>query len=109
LLARSDRLVGVHVNDNYGGGDDDIMVGSVHFWAMMEFLFTLDQIGYDSWLTLDLVPTKESPVDACAQSIVSMMNYQRLLNRIDLEELKKAQQELDSIASQRIIQDMLAY
>jgi hypothetical protein len=48
-------------------------------------------------------------VDACAQSIVSMMNYQRLLNRIDLEELKKAQQELDSIASQRIIQDMLAY
>ena len=109
LLARSDRLVGVHVNDNYGGGDDDIMVGSVHFWAMMEFLFTLDQIGYDSWLTLDLVPTKESPVDACAQSIVSMKNYQRLLNRIDLEELKKAQQELDSIASQRIIQDMLAY
>jgi hypothetical protein len=37
-----------------------------------------------------------------------MKNYQRLLERIDLGELKKAQQELDSIASQRIIQDMLA-
>ncbi len=108
LLARSGRLVGVHVNDNYGTGDDDIMVGSVHFWAMMEFLFTLDQIGYEGWLTLDLVPTRESPVEACAQSIVSMKNYQRLLDKIDLDDLRLAQENLNAVETQRIIQDMLA-
>jgi xylose isomerase len=108
LLARSGRLVGVHVNDNYGGGDDDIMVGSVHFWAMMEFLFSLDRVGYEGWLTLDLVPTRESPVDACIQSIVTLRNYQRLLDKLDLNKLLLAQQELDSVESQRIIQDLLA-
>jgi xylose isomerase len=108
LLARSGRLVGVHVNDTYGGGDDDIMVGSVHFWAMMEFLFTLDRIGYKDWITLEMVPTRESPVDACIQSIVTLRNYQRLLDKLDLKELLQAQQELDSVESQRIIQDLLA-
>ena len=108
LLTRAGRLVGVHLNDNYSGGDDDIMVGSVHFWALMEFLFTLDQIGYDGWLTLDLVPTRESPVDACAQSIVSLKNFQRLLEKIDLDQLRQAQEDLNAVETQRIIQDMLA-
>jgi hypothetical protein len=84
------------------------MAGSVHFWAMMEFLFTLDQIGYDGWLTLDLVLTRESPVDACAQSIISLKNYQRLLEKIDLDDLRRAQEDLNAVETQRIIQDMLA-
>lgn len=108
LLARSKRLVGVHVNDNYGSGDDDIMVGSVHFWAMMEFLFTLEQIGYDSWLTLDLVPTREDPVDACKHSIVNLKYYQKLLSRLDYAALLDAQKELDAIESQRLVQQMLS-
>lgn len=108
LLARSGRLVGVHVNDNYGSGDDDIMVGAVHFWAMLEFLYTLEQVGYDDWLTLDLVPTRESPVHACAQSIVTLKNYQRTLAKLDIEALSQAQKELDAIETQRIIQEMVA-
>lgn len=108
LLSRIDRLVGVHVNDNYGGGDDDIMVGSVHIWAMLEFLFTLDQVNYDGWLTLDLVPTRESPVDACAQSIVNLKNYRGMLAKLNLEALIQAQQALDSMETQKIVQEMIS-
>ncbi len=108
LLSRYKRLMGVHVNDNYGLGDDDIMVGSVHFWAMVEFLLTLDEVGYDGWLTLDLVPTREDVVDACTQSINALNLYQKLIARLDRAALCKAQEDMDAVAAQRLIHAMLA-
>ena len=107
LLARHNRLVGVHVNDNYGLGDDDIVVGSVHFWAMVEFLLTLDEVGYDGWLTLDLVPKRESVVAACTQSIRALEVYKGLLARLDRAALRKAQQEMDALETQRLIHEMI--
>jgi xylose isomerase len=107
LLSRAKRLVGVHVNDNYGSGDDDVVVGSVNFWAMLEFLFTLDRIGYDDWLTLDIVPTRENIVDACTQSLVTLTNFQCLLENLNIDDLKAAQMEMDAIQTQRIIQSLL--
>ena len=108
LLARSGRLVGVHVNDNYGSGDDDITIGSVHFWAMLEFLYTLEQIDYQGWLTLDLVPTRESPVDASTISIANLKIYHKLLSRLDREALLQAQLEQNAIDAQQLIHRMLA-
>jgi xylose isomerase len=107
LLSRLNRLVGVHVNDNYGLGDDDIMVGSVHLWAMVEFLLTLDEVGYDGWLTLDLVPTREDVVAACTQSINALNIYQGLIARLDRTALRKAQAEMDAVETQRLIHKML--
>jgi sugar phosphate isomerase/epimerase len=108
LLARLKRLVGVHVNDNYGLGDDDIVVGSVHFWEMVEFLLTLDEVGYDGWLTLDLVPKREDVVIACTQSVNALKIYQKLIRKLDRGTLRKAQQEMDAIETQRLIHKMLA-
>jgi xylose isomerase len=107
LLSRLNRLVGVHVNDNYGIGDDDIMVGSVHFWAMVEFLLTLDEVGYDEWLTLDLVPTRENVVDACTQSINALNVYHSLIAKLDRAALHDAQQEMDAVETQRLIHSIL--
>jgi xylose isomerase len=107
LLSRLNRLVGVHVNDNYGGGDDDIVVGSVHLWEMVEFLLTLDEVGYTGWLTLDLVPTREDVVDACAQSICALDIYQQLIANLDREALRQARQEMNALQAQRVIHDLL--
>ncbi len=107
LLSRLDRLVGVHVNDNYGAGDDDIMVGSVHFWDMVEFLLTLDEVGYDGWLTLDLVPTREEVVAACAQSISALNLYNTLITKLDRAALEAAQTEMDAVEAQRLIHNIL--
>jgi xylose isomerase len=107
FLSQAKRLVGIHVNDNYGAGDDDVVVGSVHFWAMLEFLFTLDRVGYDDWISLDIVPTRENIVAACTQSLITLNNFQNLLSRINFDELKAAQTEMDAIQAQRIIQSLL--
>jgi xylose isomerase len=108
LLSRSHRLVGVHINDNYGLEDDDIMVGSVHFWTTVEFLLALEQYGYHSWISLDIVPRRESPVKASTQSIATLKNMQRVIARLDLVALAKAQAELDAVESQRLIQNLIA-
>jgi len=108
LLSRSHRLVGVHINDNYGLEDDDIMVGSVHFWTTVEFLLALEQYGYQSWISLDIVPRRESPVKASTQSIATLKNMQRVIARLDLVALAKAQAELDAVESQRLIQNLIA-
>jgi xylose isomerase len=107
MLSRFKRLIGVHVNDNYGQGDDDIMVGSVHPWEMVEFLLTLDEVGYDGWLTLDLVPTREDVVAACAQSIRALDVYKELVRRIDRAALRQVQQEMDAVEAQRLIHETL--
>jgi xylose isomerase len=107
FLSQAKRLVGIHVNDNYGAGDDDVVVGSVHFWAMLEFLYTLNRVGYQDWLTLDIVPTRENIVDACTQSLVTLDNFQCLLQKLNEEEIQAAQAEMDAIASQRIFQNLL--
>ena len=107
MLTRLNRLVGVHVNDNYGAGDDDIVVGSVHLWEMVEFLLTLDESGYTGWLTLDLVPTREDVVDACAHSIRVLETYQHLISGLDREALRQAQREMNALEAQRVIHDLL--
>jgi L-rhamnose isomerase len=107
LLARAGRLVGVHINDNYGLEDDDMMVGSIHFWTTVEFLLALDKYGYDGWISLDIVPRRESAVSACRQSIISLQNMIKVMARIDLEALANAQASMDAVESQRIIQSLI--
>lgn len=107
LLARHQRLFGIHVNDCYAQWDDDMMVGSVHIWAMLEFLLALQRVGYDDWISLDLVPQRESPVEASAQSIVTLKNFQRLLTKLDLAALRQAQLEMNAVETQHLIQEMI--
>ena len=108
MLARLNRLVGVHVNDTYGSGDDDLAVGAVNLWAMVEFLLALDQVGYYSWLTLDLVPKRESAVGACTRSIENLKNYLKLISNLDRNMLAQAQNDQNALEAQRLVQDLIA-
>lgn len=65
LLASKDRLFYTHTNDNTGdGGDWDMISGTVHFWHWLEFLYTLDRVGYDGWLGGDVTSKHIGPVEA---------------------------------------------
>jgi xylose isomerase len=108
MLMRYGRLVGVHVNDNFGLADDDIMVGSVHFWALLEFLFVLEDNGYNGWISLDIVPRREDPVAAATRSIAMLQICRTLLARLDRAALREAQDRMDAVETQRLAQQMLA-
>ena len=75
---------------------------------MLEFLHTLEHIDYQGWLTLDLVLTRESPVDASTLSIANLKIYQKLLSRLDHKALLQVQREQNAIDAQQLIHRMLA-
>jgi len=63
--------------------------------------------GYDGWISLDIVPRRESPVAASARSIAMLQTCRLLLARLDRAALRRAQAELDAVETQRLVQQML--
>ena len=58
LLAASPYDYYVHINDNDGRWDWDYMVATRHFLDYVEFLYYLQEAGYDDYLTSDTSPTR---------------------------------------------------
>jgi xylose isomerase len=58
LLAASRFGYYVHINDNNGKWDWDYMAASHNFLEYAEFLFYLQELGYDDFLTSDTSPTR---------------------------------------------------
>ena len=68
---------------------------------------TLEDVGYNEWLTLDIVPRREDPIDACTRCISTLENFQKLLSRLDRNALSKARLKMDNVEIQNIVQNML--
>ncbi len=58
LIHYSGYPVYIHINDNNGKWDWDFMVGTHHFVQYVEFLYYLQKIGYQDYITSDTSPTR---------------------------------------------------
>jgi xylose isomerase len=64
LLARTDRLFYVHLNDNDGHWDWDMIPGVHHTWAFVEFFYALARVGYrDDWYAFDVFSKEHDTVE----------------------------------------------
>jgi xylose isomerase len=59
----------VHVNDNNGKWDWDLMVGTCNLWTYLEFLFYLKELGYDGWITSDTSPVRQDAIETFAFNV----------------------------------------
>jgi xylose isomerase len=84
LLARAGRLFYVHLNDNDGRWDWDMLPGAYHLWESVEFLYTLRKLGYtEDWYAYDVF-TKEIDTAATFQAVVSLTHkLEEITDRID--------------------------
>jgi len=82
LLASSKKLYHTHFNDNYRDWDHDMIVGSVHLWELMEFLFWLKKVDYKGWYSLDIYPSREDPIKAATESIKQIKFALKALDKI---------------------------
>lgn len=69
LLHNEGKLFYIHLNDNYGDWDWDMIPGSIHFWEFLEVVYWLEKLNYSGWLALDIFPAREDPIEACRISI----------------------------------------
>ncbi|TDF92926.1 sugar phosphate isomerase/epimerase family protein [Paenibacillus piri] len=64
MLARSQRLFYVHLNDNDKVWDWDMLPGAYNLWDTLEFIYYLKKIGYDDWYSYDIIPKETSTVES---------------------------------------------
>lgn len=107
LLDRFGKLFVLHLNDNFRDWDDDMAVGTVHFFETLEFLYYLFHSRYEGWLGLDIFPYRENPVLACQVSIENITMMLEIVQKIDVATLRAYQKEADALSAFRYIRSLL--
>lgn len=103
LLNRYKRLFHIHLSDNYGKTDDDMLIGSVTVWRTLEFFWHLQRMGYDGYYVLDIWPPRMDGVEATKKSVKRTLALWKIAESLPSEELLRLQREGDVPA----IYDML--
>ena len=93
LLHRAGKLFHFHLNDNYRMEDDDMLVGSIHFFEFLEALYWLERVGYDGWISLDPHPLGEDETRSVEEGVRFYRGACGLLGRIGSEKLSRLLQE----------------
>lgn len=107
ILASVNKLFYVHINDNYRNWDWDMIPGIVNTLEIVEFIYNLKLVGYDSWLTIDVFPWRFDPVKVFTETIEWMEHCRKLSEKIDYETLKDLQKTADAVEVLRYIRSIL--
>ena len=91
LAARYNRLFHIHMNDNYRTWDDDLLVGSVHFWETLEFFYVLNKIGYDGWYVIDIWPSRIDGIKALKESVKRIQAFSDLAESLPRDIISQLQ------------------
>jgi xylose isomerase len=97
LLARANRLFYVHLNDNDGRWDWDMLPGAFHVWEFVELFYTLRKLGYDdNWYAFDVF-SKEFDVTEHFQAAVALTRkLEEITDRIEPTRMEQLLAERDS-------------
>lgn len=90
MLARTDRLFYVHLNDNDGHWDWDMIPGAYHLWDFVEFFYYLRRVGYThDWYAYDVFPKEMDTVENFTAALAITRRLEGITDRIDEEEVRE--------------------
>ncbi|MGQ9637752.1 MAG: sugar phosphate isomerase/epimerase family protein [Thermodesulfobacteriota bacterium] len=90
LLAKAKCLFYVHLNDNDGRWDWDMLPGAYHMWEFIEMFYYLKQLGYnDDWYAFDVFPKEIDTVDNFRAVVMLTRKLEAITDRIDRKEMEK--------------------
>ncbi|MBN2311141.1 MAG: TIM barrel protein [Candidatus Hydrogenedentes bacterium] len=107
FLARSSKLFQVYFSECYRLWDDMMIPGSVHTWELMEALLHLKLAKYKGCVTIDMLPQRIDPSQACQIAAGNLAIFWKKLEKLDSSDLRKAQKTLDAVESQKIIRRVM--
>ena len=107
MCANHGMLYNLHINDNYGAWDDDMVLGSVRYTEYIELCYSLRKIGYDGWTSVDIFPFREPAFDAAEESIRNLINFDKLIDRIGYDKLTQCINGTDATQGLRLIREAM--
>ncbi len=107
MCARYDMLYNMHVNDNYGSWDDDMVLGSVRYTEYIEMCYSLRKVGYEGWVSVDIFPFREPAFRAAEESIRFLKCFDELVDKIGYDELTKCIEGDDATEGLRLIREAM--
>ncbi len=102
-----DRLKHIHINDNYGVWDDDMIVGSVNTITYLEFLYWLKKTDYKGYITFDQFPYREDGRDAVSESAEWMTYLIDIVDKADSAEIERVIKTGSPIEASKLIRKMM--
>ena len=103
LLAAHGKLDYLHLNDNWRGWDDDMMVGSVNLVDYLELVYWLKRMNYKGWLTLDIFPYREDGVRASVECREWMEGLFRAVDRVGMDAIAEVIRQGDACGSSQLV------
>lgn len=89
LLSKTKRLFYVHLNDNDGRWDWDLLPGAYHVWDFVEFFYFLRKLGYnDDWYSFDIFPKEIDTVETFNAVSKLTRKLEEITDRIDPEKME---------------------
>lgn len=108
LLLSQKKLWGVHLNDGNNAHDDGLMVGSIHVFETIEFLYYLLRYGYDSVIYFDTFPIRENAQDEAETNKATVETFLSKIEAYGIDKMTEVIESADGIAAQRLRNHLLA-
>jgi xylose isomerase len=94
LLQRAGRLFYVHLNDNDGRWDWDMIPGVYHIWEFIELFYTLRELDYDDdWYAFDVFPKEIDTLETFNAVMHMTRKLESITDRIELEKMETLRQQ----------------
>ncbi len=101
------KLLAIHMNDNYGSWDDDMIAGSINTIPYLEFIYWLRKTGYTGAITFDQFPYREESRDAVAESAAWFDWLESKIDAADPDEIEAVLAKKDGVAASRLMRKIL--
>lgn len=102
LLLEEGKLWGVHLNDGNNDHDDGLMIGSIHPFETLEFLYYLRKYGYDDVIYFDTFPIRENAQDEAETNRATVELLMAKIDAVGVDRITSVIAEADGIASQNL-------
>lgn len=107
LKKYGNKLFHMHMNDNYGFWDDDMIAGTIHTVSYLELFYWLKKTDYQGWISTDQYPYRENSRDAVNETVRWTEAFLAAVDKMDEEEVEAIINEGNASKASRFLRNYI--
>jgi sugar phosphate isomerase/epimerase len=91
ILEIHDKLLQIHLNENYKDADPDMIFGTINFWEILEFYYYLNKTDFEGWQSIDTIVPRDDRAESLLTGVKLIYKYKTMADK-----LSRYQEEIDN-------------